>query len=281
MSVARAPQAPGAQGFAFLKDEGGDENAQVYYEELAEHSARALTSGKSLHGSLSWSHDGKRLAFYGNDRDGVNFDVYVADIAAGGAPRLLVGAHEGTWYPLDWSLDDRKLLLWKYFSVSESYLYLADVATGELTALEKQNRKVGIRAARFAPDGRGIYVVSDEEGEFAQLHYVDIVTHATRTLTAQRSLGHRGFRCEQRRPLPRLRRRCRRREPPHDHRQHAEAHPESARPPRGAHRGATVRPRGASPRLLGGERADAARGVCLRPTEERARALDAQRSGAA
>jgi dipeptidyl aminopeptidase/acylaminoacyl peptidase len=184
VSGVRAAQAPGSEGFAFLKDEGGDENAQVYYYELANHSARALTSGKSVHGSLTWSHDGKRLAFYGNDRDGTNFDVYVADIAAGGAPRLLVSAHGETWYPLDWSVDDHKLLLWKYFSVSESYLYLADAATGEITPLEKSNRKVGIRAARFAPDGRGVYVVSDEDGEFAQLRYVDLVTHDARRLTA-------------------------------------------------------------------------------------------------
>jgi acetyl esterase/lipase len=184
VNVARAAQEPGAEGFAFLKDEGGDENAQVYYYGLADHSTRALTSGKSLHGSLTFSHDGKRLAFYGNDRDGVSFDVYVAELGAGGAPRLLVSGRGETWYPLDWSIDDHKLLLWKYFSVSESYLYLADVATGEITPLEKSNRKVGIRAARFAPDGRGIYVVSDEDGEFAQLHYVDMVTHDTRKLTA-------------------------------------------------------------------------------------------------
>jgi dipeptidyl aminopeptidase/acylaminoacyl peptidase len=184
ISGARAPQSAGAEGFAFLKDEGGDENAQIYYYRLADHSVRLLTNGKSLHGSVIWSRDSQRIAFYGNDRDGLSFDIYVADIAAAGTPRLLVGGGQDTWYPLDWSIDDRKLLLWKYFSVSESYLYIADVATGELTPLDKSNRKLGIRSARFAPDGRGVYVVSDEDGEFAQLHYVDLVTHESRKLTA-------------------------------------------------------------------------------------------------
>ena len=177
VNAARAPQSAGAEGFAFLKDHGGDENAQIYYYRLADHSARLITDGKSLHGSVVWSHDGKRIAFYGNDRDGVSFDVYVADVAAASAPRLIVGAHAETWYPLGWSIDDQKLLLWKYYSVSESYLYIANVATGEMTPLDKSPHKVGIRSARFAPDGRGVYVVSDEDGEFAQLHYVDIVTH--------------------------------------------------------------------------------------------------------
>ena len=184
VNVARAAQTPGAEGFAFLKDQGGDENAQVYYYRLADHSVRLVTDGKSLHGSVLWSHDGRRIAFYGNDRDGVSFDVYVADIAAGGAPRLITGGGTDTWYPLDWSIDDRKLLVWKYYSVSESYLYIADTATGVLTPLDKAKRKIGIRSAKFAPDGRGVYVVSDEDGEFAQLHYIDTVTHESRKLTA-------------------------------------------------------------------------------------------------
>ena len=99
VSAARAPQTPGAEGFVFLKDHGGDENAQVYFYRLADHSTRLLTDGKSLHGSVVWSHDGKRMAFYGNERDGVSFDVYVADVAARRAPRLVVGGHDDTWYP--------------------------------------------------------------------------------------------------------------------------------------------------------------------------------------
>ena len=184
ITVARAPQIPGAEGFAYLADRGGDENAQVYYYRLADHSARLVSDGKSLHGSLIWSKNGKRIAFYGNDRDGASFDVYVADIGAGSAPRLVVGGHAETWYPLDWSTDDQKLLVWKYLSISESYLYIVDVASGALTPLEKSNHKIGIRSARFAGDGRGVFVVSDEGGEFAQLRYVDSVTHESRKLTA-------------------------------------------------------------------------------------------------
>src|SRR5450432_1105256 len=110
ITVARAPQVAAAEGFAYLADHGGDENAQVYYYRLADHSTRLLSDGKSLHGSPTWSKDGKRVAFHGNDRDGASFDVYVADISAGAAPRLVVGGHGETWYPLDWSTDDQKLL---------------------------------------------------------------------------------------------------------------------------------------------------------------------------
>ncbi|MDB6042872.1 MAG: putative prolyl oligopeptidase family protein [Gammaproteobacteria bacterium] len=183
VSLARAPHAGSGNGFVFLQDRGGDENAQLYYY-AGSGSVRQLTSGNFLHGSPVWSNDGKRVAFYGNERDAASYDVYVADVTTAAAPRLVVGGQQDTWYPLDWSADDRKLLLWKYVSINESYLYIADVATGSVTAVDDSGRKIGIRSAKFAPDGRGIYLISDAEGEFAQLRYLDPVSHAGRKVTS-------------------------------------------------------------------------------------------------
>jgi dipeptidyl aminopeptidase/acylaminoacyl peptidase len=190
VSAARAPRVAPANGqgnaFVFLKDQGGDENAQVYYYSSSSN-VQQLTKGKFLHGSPIWSHDGKRVAFYGNERDGISYDVYVVDISSTtgstNGPRLVAGGQQDTWYPLDWSADDRKLLLWKYISINESYLYIADVYTGTITPVDDSGRKVGIKSAKFAPDGRGIYMASDEDGEFAQLRYLDPVSHEVRKLT--------------------------------------------------------------------------------------------------
>jgi dipeptidyl aminopeptidase/acylaminoacyl peptidase len=171
-------------GFAFLKDEGGDENAQVYYE-APNGSVRQLTSGKFIHGALTWAHDGRRLAFYGNERDSLSYDVYVVDVNGTAPPQLLVGGHDDTWYPLDWSADDSKLLVWKYLSGSESYLYLADAVTGALTPVDDKPKKRGIRTARFAPNGHSVYVLTDEDGEFAQLKLLDPITHESRRITPE------------------------------------------------------------------------------------------------
>src|ERR1700730_11294161 len=79
---ARAPRT--GSGFVFLKDQAGDENAQVYYQS-GSGSVRQLTSGNFIHGSPVWAHDGRRVAFYGNDRDSLSYDVYVADVTSGAA----------------------------------------------------------------------------------------------------------------------------------------------------------------------------------------------------
>ena len=65
VSVARAPHTGSGNGFVFLMDQDGDENEQVYYH-AGDGSVRQLTAGNLLHGSPVWSHDGKRVAFYGN-----------------------------------------------------------------------------------------------------------------------------------------------------------------------------------------------------------------------
>jgi dipeptidyl aminopeptidase/acylaminoacyl peptidase len=185
VTIARA--APAGGGLVFLKDQGGDENAQLYYRS-ADGAVRALTSGKFAHGSPVWAHDSRRVAFYGNDRDGVGRDVYIADVGAHAAAQLLVGGGKtdtrpDTWYPLEWSTDDAKLLVERYVSASESYLYIADVASGALTPVDPHANKAGIRAAKLSPDGHGVYELSDDAGEFTQVLYRDLVTHETRRLT--------------------------------------------------------------------------------------------------
>jgi dipeptidyl aminopeptidase/acylaminoacyl peptidase len=180
VAVARA--APAGGGFVFLKDQGGNENSQLYYR-AADGAVRRLTQGNFTHGSPVWSHDGKRVAFYGNDRDGIAYDVYIADVTSGAAPQLIVGGKQDTWYPLDWSPDDAKLLVWRYVSIGEGYLYIANLASGALTPLDASGHKVGIRDARFAPDGRGVYVLSDEDGEYVALRLIEPVTHQMRRIS--------------------------------------------------------------------------------------------------
>lgn len=191
--TARAPQTANGEGFVYLKDTGGNEQAQLRYLKLADRSERLLTDGKSRHGSVVWSNDGSRVAFFGNGRDGVSYDIYTVDMAAGTPPRFIVGGRSGTWLPIDWSPDDRKLLLEHAVSVNESHLYVADVASGSLTLLDDPDRRIGITVAKFSPDGRGVYVASDATGEFAQLRYIDLATREERVLTPDTRWDIEGF----------------------------------------------------------------------------------------
>src|SRR2546426_8892634 len=62
----------------------------------------------------------------------------------------------GGYAPVDWSPDDRTILLWQGVSVNESYLWLVDVARGQKTLLAPQpgSEPVAYRDAKFSRDGK-------------------------------------------------------------------------------------------------------------------------------
>jgi dipeptidyl aminopeptidase/acylaminoacyl peptidase len=197
--VARA----GARGFVFLKDRDGNENSQLYFYSLADRSVRLLTDTPSLNGSPVWSRDGRRIAWYSNSRDPAIFDVMVRDVANDNANTTLLSGDNATYYPIDWSPDSSKLLLWNPVSATESHLFLLDLASNALTELDiapaiapgkpqgpprKASLKpppVAITSARFAADGRGVYLISDRDSEFTQLRYLDLAAPGpSRSLSA-------------------------------------------------------------------------------------------------
>ncbi len=167
---------PGRSAYVYLKDVGGNEKTQLFYQRLGEPAARLLTDGKSMNGSPVWSNTGREVAFFSTARDGVSYDIDVVDPEAGSLPRLAITGDGAAWYPLDWSPDDRKLLVLKYLSISEAYLYVVDLSSGQKREVESAPVKVGISAAKFSRDGQGVYLISDRDSEFAQLRYINLFT---------------------------------------------------------------------------------------------------------
>jgi dipeptidyl aminopeptidase/acylaminoacyl peptidase len=178
---------PGRSAYVYLKDVGGNENAQLYYQRLGEPAAKLLTDGKSLNGGPVWSNMGREVAFFSTARDGVSYDIDVVDPEAGALPRLVVTGDDAAWYPLDWSPDDRKLLVLKYLSISEAYLYVVDLGSGQKHEVEPAPTKVGIRGAKFSRDGQGVYLISDRDSEFAQLRYVNLFSGEKTLITGHLS----------------------------------------------------------------------------------------------
>jgi dipeptidyl aminopeptidase/acylaminoacyl peptidase len=184
VTVARAPQSAVAPGFVFLRDQGGNENSQVHYFDVNTRAIRLLTSGKGLHGGLVWSHDGRRVAFHGTARDGVSFDLYIAEPAGNAAPRLIYNGFQKSWSVQDWSPDDTRLLIRNYVSANESHLYVMDIATAALTPVSEGEERASVSAARFTADGRGAYLITNRGSEFEQLRRVDLVTGEIEVLTS-------------------------------------------------------------------------------------------------
>jgi dipeptidyl aminopeptidase/acylaminoacyl peptidase len=184
VTVARAPRSGVAPGFVFLRDQGGNEMAQVHYYDLNTRAVKMLTGGKGLHGSLVWSHDGRRVAYSGTARDGVSYDLYIAEPTGISQPRLVYNGFEKNWSVTAWSPDDSRLLISNFVSANESHLYVMDIATAALTPVSEGEEPASVSGATFTPDGRGVYLITNRDSEFEQLRRVDLATGVAEVLTA-------------------------------------------------------------------------------------------------
>jgi dipeptidyl aminopeptidase/acylaminoacyl peptidase len=170
----------------FGKDRGGDEFSQIFRLDVATGAITMVSDGGRSQNSLGpWSHAGDRMAFGSTRRNGADRDIYVMDPKDPATTRRVLEVKGGGWGPADWSPDDRKLLVFEYVSVNESYVWMVDVATGEKSLLTpKSAEPVAYGGAQWTADGKGIYVTTDRGSEFQRLARLDVATGEHTDLTS-------------------------------------------------------------------------------------------------
>ncbi|HEY8713776.1 MAG TPA: S9 family peptidase, partial [Candidatus Acidoferrum sp.] len=176
----------GGDYILFMKDIGGGEWFQLYRYDVDSGNVTLLTDGKSRNLPGSWSSSGDQLAYVSTRRTGQDTDLWVMNPANPKTDRMLTQLKGGGWEPIDWSPDDKNILLIEELSVNESYLWLVNTATGEKTALTPRDakEKVAYSSARFSKDGRGIYVTTDQGSEFQRLALLDVQGKNPKFLTS-------------------------------------------------------------------------------------------------
>jgi dipeptidyl aminopeptidase/acylaminoacyl peptidase len=171
--------------FVFSKDVGGNEFFQLYRYDMTTGDVTLLTDGKSRNTDPVWSHDGTRLVYGSTRRNGRDVDLYSVNPTDPKSDRQLIRLEGGGWTTLDWSPDDKQILVLEEISANESYLWLADSATGEKKLLTPKGgaEKIHYGGGEFSKDGRGVYATTDKDSEFHRLAYIDLATGRHEYLT--------------------------------------------------------------------------------------------------
>jgi len=162
--------------FLFSKDTGGGEWYQIFLYDGATGQSRMLTDGKSRNIADRWSTSGRLISFSSTKRNRRDLDIYVMDPSDPQSTRMVLEVEGGGWAAVDWSPDDRTLLVGEYKSVNETHLYLVDVASGKKEPLTPPGERAAYSSAAFSKDGKGIYVATDKESEFHRLAYLDLAS---------------------------------------------------------------------------------------------------------
>jgi dipeptidyl aminopeptidase/acylaminoacyl peptidase len=172
----------------FSSDVGGAENYQLFLLDRRTGKLRRLTDGRHRFLAPRWSRDGRQLAYVGNARNGRDFDLYVQDMGSeepARPPARQIAQLAGSWTPLDWTADGRRLLMVEEISVNESHLHWVDVASGEVHRLTPppDQGTASYQGGRWSPDGKAVYTTTDRGGEFLRLVRLDVATGVAKVLS--------------------------------------------------------------------------------------------------
>ena len=179
--VAGATTIPGTQRFIFVRDTGGDEWFQIYTAGLTGE-PQQLTESGTRNQSIAFSPDGQLVAWARATKGSAEYAIYVADPSD---PRSVKSVYReaGSVGPSDVSADRTQVLFTRDISNRESKLFVLDLASGKAKEIAPKAGKVRYADARFARDGRSVYVISDRNSDFGRLVQIDLASGKDTVLT--------------------------------------------------------------------------------------------------
>jgi dipeptidyl aminopeptidase/acylaminoacyl peptidase len=185
--VGQVTRRTGRRTLAVTMDRGGGEQDQIFLFDPKTAESTRLTLDSSRNRKVCWSRDGRRLAFQSTRRNGRSNDLWWLDPDRPGSAELLLEAPEGSWYaPVDFSADDRLLLVQQFVSIDDSRIHILDLESRELRRLAGDAEFPSAnKAAAFDRRGDGFYFISNVRGRAAELAWQPLdPEQATRFLTA-------------------------------------------------------------------------------------------------
>lgn len=159
---------PAGDWLAFGAAPGGGMNEQIYLVRPDGTALRRLTAGDAATNTLAgWTPDGAALRVSSNRRSGAALDPYLLDPATG--EWRLLRAATGRSAVQDVSRDRRWAVESRLLSRGDNDLYLLDLTGGGETLLTPHSGPGTFANARFAPDGRAIYLISNGDRDLLAL----------------------------------------------------------------------------------------------------------------
>ena len=128
--------------------------------------------------------DGLHFAYASTHRNARDFDIWIGNLGETGAHRLVL-EQGGTWMPLDFSPDGRKLLVQEWRSALDMRLHVLDIDSGKLERVMVGRGTSSESYARFDTDGRHLLAITDALGEFASVVRIELETGVVVPLFAQ------------------------------------------------------------------------------------------------
>jgi len=172
----------------FARDAGGNEQSQIYRLDPGAKEPVLLTDASRAHQGHAINRARDRLLVGSTDvdkpggrRENPTLDLSLLDpLDPAGAKRIATLPGTG-WGDFSFSFDDRRLAMNEFKSVTETYVWVMDLASGERRRVlpapgHDPKRSVASSEVSFSRDGNGLFLTTDRDGEFQRASYLDLAT---------------------------------------------------------------------------------------------------------
>ena len=164
---------PAGRRIAFDRDRGGDEHWQILVSDWDGGNLQPCTSDPAVsHRFGQWSPDGDRLSYSANSIERHRFDVYIRRLDSP-APELVYSGDESS-ESVAWTPDGKRLVVREGAHTERVDLHLVDVESGESRHLTPHDGDAAYYPVGFSPDGRTLFLRTDEGQEFLGLAKLEL-----------------------------------------------------------------------------------------------------------
>jgi len=182
-----AAYSPTREQIAFGLARGGDERMQIFVYDVATAEVSQLTNqAHVIHRWGGWSPDGTEITYSSNERNGVDFDVYVLNILT--QESRCIFAQGGWCDSLGFSSAGRYVFVRVQYTFHRHDAYLVDVHNGDTVQhLTPHEGTAEYENPSWLPNDSGVVFTSSTNREYTAVELYDCVTTQRRTVYAPES----------------------------------------------------------------------------------------------
>lgn len=143
-------------------DEGGNERVQIYFiDDDGQNLEKVVHEPDYIHRVGGVTRDGKSLAYASNRRNGVDFDIYVRELASGEEKRVL---EMGGWCEASGFSPDRRFLavLRATERNADNDVYLVDLSSEDVIHVSPHDEEAYFSAPSWLPDSSAFFFSTDD-----------------------------------------------------------------------------------------------------------------------
>ena len=172
----------------FSRDAGGNEQRQVYRLDPGSREPVLLTDAARANSAAKLNRARNRLLVTSTDvdknagtRENPTLDLTLLDPLAPDKKAKITTLPGTGWSDFSFSFDDGRLAMVEFKSITESYVWVMDMKTGQRRQVlpapgPAAARTIASSELNFSRDGKGLYLTTDRDGEFQRASYLDLAS---------------------------------------------------------------------------------------------------------